>query len=213
MSTEAGSKEAELVTAVFLYAIRALAEGDQHALSAMNFGPKEISALRALNLADLYRAASLKAHCLDIRLNRAVYWPLIAHLRRSRESEAVQRDLIEADAPLEMMQQLFGVSSREYTRLRRLLATEPAVGRPAGLDEATSHALWRAWSERVHDAPSTPLVPEDYLSLHRDTGAPLRALWRLVERWAEYGDLAGEAEGTLCEPEGPASAPPPPAAG
>ena len=207
MSTEAGSKEAELVTAVFLYAIRALAEGDQHALSAMNFGPKEVSALRALNLADLYRAASLKAHCLDIRLNRAVYWPLIAHLRRARENEALQRDLIEADAPLEMMRQFFGVSSREYTRLRRLLATEPAVGRPAGLDEAMSHALWRAWSERVHADPGTPLAPEDYLTLHRETGAPLRALWRLVERWAQYGDLAGEAEGTPCGPEGPASAP------
>ena len=99
MSTEAGSKEAELVTAVFLYAIRALAEGDQHALSAMNFGPKEISALRALNLADLYRAASLKAHCLDIRLNRAVYWPLIAHLRRARESEIASRRISRSTSP------------------------------------------------------------------------------------------------------------------
>ncbi len=208
MSAAAGSKEAELVTAVLLYAIRSLAEGDQHVLRAMNFGPKEIAALRELNLADLYRAGSLKAHCLDIRLNRAIYWPLIAHLRRQRESEAIQCDLIQADAPLEMMRRFFGLGSREYTRLRRLLAAEPAVGRPPGLDEATSHALWRAWSERAHEDPTTPLAPEDYLSLHRQTGAPLRALWSLSQRWAQYGDLTGEAERTPRAPEGPASASP-----
>lgn len=34
-----GTKESELVMAVLLYAIRCLAEGDQHALRGMNFGP------------------------------------------------------------------------------------------------------------------------------------------------------------------------------
>ncbi len=204
MTTASGSKEAELVTAVLLYAIRSLAEGDQQALRAMNFGPKEIAALRELSLADLYRADSLKAHCLDIRLNRAVYWPMIGHLRRQRESEAIQCDLIQADAPLAMMRHFFGLGSREYTRLRRLLAAEPAVGRPPGLDEATSEALWRAWSERAHADPAAPLALEDYLALHRETGAPLRALWRLSQRWAQYGDAAGEAEPSARAPECPA---------
>lgn len=71
-----------------------------------------MAALRELNLADLYRAGSLQAHCLAIRLNRAVYWPMLTHLRQQRESETVQRDLIQADAPLEMMRSLFGVGSR-----------------------------------------------------------------------------------------------------
>ncbi len=204
MSTANGSKEAELVTAVLLYAIRSLAEGDQQALRAMNFGPKEIAVLRELNLADLYRADSLKAHCLNIRLNRAVYWPLIGHLRRQRESEAIQCDLIQADAPLEMMRRFFGLGSREYTRLRRLLAAEPAVGRPPELDEAASHALWCAWSERARTRPTAPLAPEDYLALHRETGAPLRALWRLSQRWAQYSDAAAEAEPSPPAPECPA---------
>ena len=41
-----GTKEADLVVAVLLYAIRCLAEGDQAALRSMRFGPKEIEALR-----------------------------------------------------------------------------------------------------------------------------------------------------------------------
>ncbi|MFT6665079.1 MAG: hypothetical protein ACJA05_001935, partial [Porticoccus sp.] len=39
------NKEADLTTAVLLYAMRCLAEGDQQALRAMNFGPKELDAL------------------------------------------------------------------------------------------------------------------------------------------------------------------------
>jgi hypothetical protein len=190
MTTTAGTKESELVMAVLLYAIRCLAEGDQHALRGMNFGPEEVAALRELNLADLYRAGSLQAHCLAIRLNRAVYWPMLTHLRRERESEAVQRDLIQADAPLEMMCSLFGVGSREYTRLRRLLTVDPSIGRPAEPDEATSHAVWQAWSDRVKKDPTASLTPEDYLALGEDTGASLRAVWNLTQRWAEYGDLS-----------------------
>ena len=63
MSTASGTKESELVMAVLLYAIRCLEEGDQHALRSMNFGPQEVAALRDINLADLYRAGSLQAHC------------------------------------------------------------------------------------------------------------------------------------------------------
>ena len=190
MNTSAGTKESELVMAVLLYAIRCLAEGDTHALRGMHFGPEEVAALRDINLADLYRAGTLQAHCLHIRLNRNVYWPMLAHLRRERENEAVQRDLIQADAPLEMMNNLFGMGPREYTRLRRLLTAAPTIGRPPEPDEVTSHALWRAWSERTQQDPTVLLTPEDYFAFCAETGASMRAVWNLTQRWAEYGDLS-----------------------
>lgn len=194
MTATAGTKESELVTAVMLYAIRCLSENDQHALRNMNFGPEEVAALRELNLADLYRAGSLQAHCLDIQLNRDVYWPMLAHLRRERESEELQRDLIQADAPLEMMRSLFGVGSREYTRLRRMLAVEPAVGRPPEPDEETAHRLWHALSVRLEAEAADGLSPHAYLAVHRETGASLRAIWNLAQRYSEYGDVYAPSE-------------------
>ncbi len=181
------NKEAELITAVLLYALRCLAEGDQLALRAMNFGAKELDALKDMNLADLYRADSLRAHCLKIDLNREVFWPMIEHLRHQRASEELQRELIVADAPLEMMQALFGQSSREYTRWRRLLTVAPAVGRPPELDEESTHTLWHAWRDLVDDRDDTALLPADYLSLQQETGIGLRAIWTLAQRWLEYG--------------------------
>lgn len=186
-----GTKESDLIAAVLMYAIRCLAEGDQAALRNMNFGPREIEALREMNLADLYRVESLRAHCLDIVLNRDVYWPMIEHLRRQRESEEIQQVLIAADAPLEMMQTLFGLGSRDYTRLRRMLTVAPSVGRPAEPDEEGTHKLWHAWVQRKEHEADGPLPPSEYLAIHRETGVSMRAIWSLTQRWSQYGDLTG----------------------
>tara|TARA_B110000503_G_scaffold20503_1_gene30794 strand:- start:5940 stop:6524 length:585 start_codon:yes stop_codon:yes gene_type:complete len=187
------NKEAELITAVLMYALRCLAEGDQLALRTMNFGAKELDALKEMNLADLYRADSLRAHCLKINLNREVFWPMIEHLRHQRESDELQRELIVADAPLEMMQTLFGQISREYTRWRRLLTVAPAVGRPPELDEASTHKLWYVWRDLVDDHDDMTLLPTDYLLLQKETGIGLRAIWTLAQRWIEYGDPEAHA--------------------
>src|SRR5210317_978429 len=164
-----GTKEADLVTAVLMYAMRCLAEGDQAALRNMNFGVKEIEALREMRVADLYRVESLRAHCLEIALNRQVYWPMIDHLSEQRAMEDTIQALILADAPQEMMQVLFGLNQRDYTRLRRTLLVDPTVGRPPELDEASSHRLWEAWSDRVDGEASGLLIPEQYLAIHGET--------------------------------------------
>ena len=83
------TKESDLVTAVLMYALRCLAEGDQAALRNMNFGPREIEALRGMTLGDLYRVESLRTHCLRIRLDRQVYWPMVDNLQRQRPSSVV----------------------------------------------------------------------------------------------------------------------------
>lgn len=182
------SKEAELITAVMLYAVRCFAEGDLPALKEMNFGPRELGALREISMGDLFRARELTAHCLQVRLNREVYWPMLDHLRRDRESEALQGQLIEADAPLEMMQTLFGTGSHEYTRLRRMLTVNPAFGRTPEAEEAQSTELWNAWQQLAPDPIST-LTAINYLDLYQATGVSLRIIWNLTQRWRAYGEV------------------------
>ena len=186
-----GTKEADLITAVLMYAMRCLAEGDQAALRHMNFGIKEIEALREMRVADLYRVESLRAHCLEIALNRQVYWPMIEHLSEQRTMEDTIQALTAADAPQEMMQVLFGLNPRDYTRLRRTLLVDPSIGRPPELDDASSHRLWEAWSGRVNGEASGLLTPDQYLDIQSETGLSMRAIWNLTQRWAEYGHLNG----------------------
>ena len=183
-----GSKEAELVMAVLMYAVRCLLEGDEAALHDMNFGPKEIAALRDMKLGDLCRVESMRAHCLAIALNRDVYWPMVANLREHRESEELQHALIKADAPQEMLQTLFGMRPREYTRLRHSLVTNPGIGRPRDPDDAAAAQLWLAWKAIERDS-ERPLDGSHYLAMHAKTGISLRTIWRQIHRWDAYGGL------------------------
>jgi len=187
----ATTKEADLITAVLIYAIRCLGEADQSALRAMGFGPREIDALQRLNIADLCRVEAICAHCLRVDLNREVFWHMVEHIGQLRASEELQQTLIKADAPQAMMQALFGLGAKEYTRRRRLMTLEPAVGRPAEPDEAKEHALWEAWKARAKGEDVELLTAEDYLALKADTDVELRAIWLLTRRWAQYGNPEG----------------------
>ncbi len=92
---------------------------------------------------------------------------MIDHLREQRESEETLQSLIATDAPHEMVQILFGLNARDYTRLRRTLLVDPSVGRPPEADEAHSLELWQAWSSLADGEVSGLLTPDQYLQLQR----------------------------------------------
>lgn len=184
------NKETELTTAIMLYAMRCLAEGDQSALRNMNFGPREVEALREMSIGDLCHIEALRAHCLKVALDRKVYWPLVANLRKRRKSAELEKELISADAGQEMMYMLFGMSGREYAHLRRMLAVDTITGRPPDPSEEDIQQLWDVWKVLIEKREDAQLDPEEYLEIHKETGIPLRAIWNHTNSWAEYGRLA-----------------------
>ena len=177
------TKEGSLVSAVFMYAMRCLAEGDMLALQHMQFGEKEVTALRELHMLDLSRVESMKAHCLSISLNRQVFWPMIDLLKRERKNEDVLSELVEKDAPFEMLHELFGVATREYSSRRRHLPATLGQGRPQLPVRELEDQLYAAWRRLVDDRESFELFGNDYLNLHAKTGVSLRAVWSLISQW------------------------------
>lgn len=177
------TKEGSLVSATLTYAMRCLVEGDIHALQHMQFGEKEVAALKELSMLDLYRAESLKVHCLSISLNRQVFWPMIEVLKKQRENDETINKLIEEDAPLELMNELYGMNSREYTARRRHFPEKKGRGRPRLPDQASEDALYSQWRKIVNHRDSADLTPDEYLQLHEILGITLRAIWNLISRW------------------------------
>ena len=88
-----------------------------------------------------------------------------------------------------MLRALFGLNSREYSRLRRTLTMTPAVGRPREADEKSSRHLWEVWQK--HGEPEYPdqLEPELFLELAEETGLALRTIWRVIQLCCEHGRL------------------------
>lgn len=181
------TKEADLISALYLYASRCWAEGDLAALREMGFGREEIEDLLSLSLTDIQRLCNVNGHPLRVELDGGTFRLIVDHLRRERRSEETLRALIVADAPLPMMQTLYGMSSKEYTGWRQMLSMPPAAGRPPDADEEASHRVWHAWIAMLGDRDPEELQPAEFLALHAQTEVPLRSLWNLVRRWSSRG--------------------------
>ncbi|MCY4129261.1 MAG: STY4526/YPO1902 family pathogenicity island replication protein [Gammaproteobacteria bacterium] len=177
------TKEGSLVCAVLMYAMRCLAEGDLRSLQHMQFGEKEVEALRDLQMLDLSRVEAMKAHCLSVSLNRQVFWPMIDLLKRERKNEDLLNDLIDKNAPFDMLHELFGLSTREYAARRRHLPASLGQGRPQLPERSVEDELYAAWRKIVDGRNSYELNGADYIDLHTKTGVSIRAVWSLVSKW------------------------------
>ena len=181
------TKEADLVSALYLYASRCWAEGDLPALRAMGFGREEVDALLSLTLTDIQRLCNVHGHPLKVELDARTFRLIVEHLRRERRKEETLRALVAADAPLPMMQALFGLTGKEYTGWRKLLNMPPSAGRPPDADEDESHRAWHAWRAMLGDRDPDEVEAAELLALHEQTGVPMRSLWNLVQRWSTRG--------------------------
>lgn len=177
------TKEGSLVSAVLMYAMRCLAEGDMRSLQHMQFGEKEVEALRDLHMLDLSRVEAMKAHCLTISLNRQVFWPMIDLLKRERKNEDLLNDLIEMNAPFDMVHDLFGMSTREYAARRRHLPASLGQGRPQLPDRKVEDELYACWRKMVDSRGTFDLNGFDYVELRAKTGVSIRAVWSLASKW------------------------------
>ena len=78
------------MTAVLMYALRCLAEGDRAALRNMNFGPREIEAAGHDPGGPL--PGGVAARPLSAYSSRPpVFWPMLDNLQRQRQSKTQHR--------------------------------------------------------------------------------------------------------------------------
>ena len=179
-----GDRRAELTAAVLRYAALCLASGDEDALQELQLDANQIRDVGALTLAELASLETVHMHCFDIRFNPQRFKILIARLASARRNQELRLALIEADAPRLMMQALFGMKERDYSRTRRLLGVTKGAGRPPSLDETTEHQLWQAVSGSLSGNPRRPLEPDQYLRVQRQQGIPMRTVWAYTQHWA-----------------------------
>ncbi len=184
------TKETELIHAVIVYIQRCRDEGDYSALSEMGFGPRETNALTSLSSTDKLRLASIRSHFLNIELQPKLYWRMIDYIFREKERDAIIKKLIANDAPMPMMHSLTGMSSKQYSFMRRESGLETAKsGRPHSPSSETCDQVWKELKRIVSN--SKDFGPREFLTLYEtlNTEISLRVIWYLFHRWEEDGKL------------------------
>lgn len=101
-------------------------------------------------------------------------------MKREAELERIKNALVQRDAPVAMLQELFGVGAKQYAVMRKAIGAAPGVGRPSGVAEEDVHAVWQTWERIVGNGRASP---EHFLQVADETGVSMRAIWRLVQGW------------------------------
>lgn len=179
-------KHTDLVESVIRYCLRAARYGHWHLLRDIGLGEDEIHILLNFRVQDLIKLEDRLqrgGHPVHIRIDRSAFRHLLEEIQRQGGDESTRIRLIQAGAPHELLQRLYGMSTREYARLRSTLDLPPAVGRPAEPDEETVLRISQAWDAAGHEGPHT-LTGEDWLALGEAAQCDLRTVYRVVLRWS-----------------------------
>lgn len=169
---------------VMLYAIQALSEGDLKAIKDLDFTVDEIRQLSQLPVKAIKHLARMSSHFLEIKTDHSCFSKIMAHLRHELANDALQDELLRLEAPITMMNTLFGMSTTEYIQRQKLLGIPGCgAGRPPLPSDEEQVAIWESWVK----TEGLPL-PERYQRVGQETGQPLRALWSLIQSWESARD-------------------------
>lgn len=176
------TKEYELTLAVLQYAAYCMETGDWAALHELGFGQDETAALNDLKLGEFrVLAQNLRGHILHIELDREQFWLTLREMQQERAIQQLKTEMVCREAPADMMRQLFGMSDREYTLIRRKHRRPRSAGRPREPEPETEEAIWQTW--QGHGAREANAIPaEQWLEMADDTKVDLRTLWRAIRR-------------------------------
>lgn len=171
---------ADLTLAILIYATACLENGDWAVLRDLNFGQQEIEALESLQFSEFLSIADrLDGHVLDISVNRERFWLVLKEMKAERAIEKLKTEMVCRDAPVEMMRQLFGMTDRQYTAMRRRFrCSRRGPGRPAEPDIETMDTIWAAWQRDLDGRE--PQSAAEWLELSDASGVDCRTMWRFI---------------------------------
>jgi hypothetical protein len=179
------TKEAELNFHIFVYLSRCVAEGDYHALRAFGFDLEDAAFIEQIRLPDLMALCATRSHALNASVDKESLRWLKEHMRRRRNRETLKTELLRAEAPFELMRQLFGMSGKDYAAARLILGQPSGKGRPALAGERDEQLLWHLWVLCAKaDKPSRMRHEDLWLVIGRELDSTICAAWHTVEAWA-----------------------------
>lgn len=191
------AKEQDFTRSLLMYAVTCLQHGDTSALRGMGFTERAAQAVGDLTVNQLVAMVGrINPKVVRTSLDDEAFWEFIGQMKRETELERIKNELVQRDAPVAMLQELFGIGAKQYAVMRKAIGAAPGVGRPSGLAEEEVHAVWHTWERIVGNGRPSP---EHFLQIAEETGVSMRALWRLAQGWK-----AAHARRTRQDPqEGP----------
>lgn len=177
------------IKASLRYITERLHEDDLSALWELGLDQASIDEFRELRMVDWNRIVSrfpqpsvglsAKEGRISIGIDLTALTRLVRHINAERQNERVLDELIQANAPYELVSSYFGISTKLFAQRRKLFGLQ-GTGRIPEPEPEVIEAIWTECSKLLRGRSPNALSPTDLLLLHRRTGQDLRVVWRVL---------------------------------
>ena len=159
--------------------LQSIDKGDQNAVARAGITANNASRLMNLHAQELSALIQKNASFIKFEIDNEVLDLLLQSIAGNRSQHQAAHELIEADAPLDMIRYFFpDIQRTQYGLQRRLSGLNPAPqGRTRSPDEDLEMAIATAWFHEVKDQENP--TPADYLRVHQASNAPIRQIWAM----------------------------------
>ena len=143
-------KEVLLMQSFFVYVSRCLQELDSQAIRRLGLRHDQIQRISKMTTQELMHLGSMGGHCLSIKVDASCLDDVLSVLDTRLDHQALVEDCIRHDAPRVMMECFFGLSSRQYTKLRELCGMPPHAGRHKQATPEQASDIFDLWDSHQH---------------------------------------------------------------
>jgi hypothetical protein len=191
------------ISASLRYITERIHEDDLSALWEMGLDQTTIDEFRELRMMDWNRiisrfpqrnvGLSAKEGEILIGVDLAALIRLVRHVNAEHQNERVLDELIQANAPYELVSSYFGITTKQFAQRRKLFGLQ-GTGRIRVPEHGVIEAVWSECSKVLRGRSPCALAPRDLLVLHRRTGEDLRVVWRVLQ-----SEIIASADGCVEE--------------
>jgi len=179
-------KETELNNAILLYICECQVSGDFQALQSLGI-PKDIQEkLRTMTIQEVMHTSRMRSSFVKkIEIDNIILSNVIKRAHNEKKSQFILDKLIEYGAPLKLAKQLIGISSIDFSAMRKSQNID-FKGRveQASMDEEI--AIFKACDElKINAYDLNGITGEQWVALAEHTKLTIRLLYKVIRETEE----------------------------
>ena len=167
-----------------LYIARLIANQEYEEVEELGIRRDQADAIRGMTMEDLQKLSlKIRASVFTITAHPQMLDAALLMLKRQKQEDDIDMALVEAGARYEMMHELAGMTTEQYSKSRRCLGLKDGRGRPHDPSDSEKEEVFVSWQLSADE----PDLKQRYLKVHEETGIPIGSIWKLVQEWESIG--------------------------
>lgn len=170
-------KYADINSALLRFISYCHSEGDYETLNNIGIDHEALALIQSMTVQEALHTTKVKTSFIkSLTIDSPLLKSLLLRARNQVNSNRYIDELIDYGAPIELIQQLTGISPKEFAERRKMknIQTRGRTQMPSEEQEAAIIEAWKDYQFR------TDLSGEEWIALAKSTHLPIRLIYKIV---------------------------------